>query len=200
MPLFCFQNLLTLLEPKIPREWLFLLLFASAFGGNWKPEASAHTKTVVTGERELQLLLWTTNGKKNLKLPRLVRAFGGAWREEAGTTAVISARAWGEGQVICLQPGWGLPIQVQGLNTNHWHGLQMAKTQLWSLWKFPFPFFPGTHVPQGGIPREILPPGPCLGTERRAFDPKPLALAENCLLAQPESCQHKQGRVRGFLW
>lgn len=78
-------------------------------------------------------------------------------------TAVIAARAWAEGQVTCLQPGLGLPIQMQGLNINHWHGLRMAKTKLWTLWEFPFPFFPGTRVLQGGIPREIPPPGPCFG-------------------------------------
>lgn len=34
-----------------------------------------------------------------------------------------------------------------------WHWLWIAKTQLWSLREFPFPFFLGTRVLQGGILR-----------------------------------------------
>lgn len=30
-------------------------------------------------------------------------------------TTVVAARAWAEGQVICLQPGLGLPIQMQDI-------------------------------------------------------------------------------------
>lgn len=49
--------------------------------------------------------------------------------------------------------------------------------------------------PQGGISREIPHQDLALAAERGAFDPKPLVLTENCLLAQPEAYQGKQGVV-----
>lgn len=76
----------------------------------------------------------------------------------------------------------------------------MAKTQLWSLWEFPFPVFQVHMSFREEFPGKSPHQDFALAVERETFDPKSLVLAENCLPAQPEASQGKQRFVRGFHW